>query len=161
MTAVFRNPAVLAAKATPTGAGDLRLNREVFDFANPNHRPAAIASTNRIQIGVIPAGCKFVPHLSALRLPAIDSNGTPTGQASIGTTANPAVLRAAASVGTAVVHTGEDFTNAANGDIGAKDVDVPLFATFTANVATVASTGRIAFDVVVRPYESGVDTDVL
>jgi len=155
--ATFKNPAVLQGKAVPAQAGGLCLNREVFDFAATAYRPAAIANADRIQIGVVPAGCKLVSHLSQIRLPVIDTNGTATGQASIGTNGAPAALKAAGAVNTAQILSGEDLTAA---DIGAKEVDVPIYLVFTAAVATAQVAGKAIADLVVRPYDSNVDTDV-
>lgn len=157
--ATYKNPAVLQGKAVPQQAGELVLPaREVFDFANTAYKPAAIVNTDKIQIGVIPAGCKLVPHLASIQIPIIDTNGAPTGQASIGTATTPAALKAAAAVsGAAQRLTGEDLLPA---DIGAKDVDVPVYLTFTANVATLQTVGKILADLPVRSYDSSVDVDV-
>lgn len=155
----YKNPSVLQGKAVPLAAGLAVVNREVFDVANASYKPASLVNGDRIQIGVVPAGCKLVSHLSLIRIPILDTNGVPTGSASLGTNTTPAALRATAVVNAAQVISGEDFTTATS-DIGAKDVDVPLYAVFTANVATLAVTGKIISDVVVRPYDSNVDTDV-
>lgn len=157
--ATFKNPAVLQGKPVPTQANQIAPVREVFDLANPAYRPAAVANGDRIQIGVIPAGCKLIPHLTCIRLPQIDSNGTPTGQAQIGTANDPDALRAAGAVNAAQTLSGEDFT-LATADLGAKFEDVPVYLAFTANVATLAASGKIVVDLALRPYDSAVDTDV-
>lgn len=153
----FRNPAVLQGKAIPLQAGEAVVNRDVFDFANTSYRPSAVVSGDLIQIGVVPAGCKLVPHLSQIQIPAIDTSGTPTGQASIGTTNDTDALKAAGAVNAAQRLFGEDLLPA---DAGAQYVDVPIFLAFTANVATLAATGKIVADLAIRAFDDRVDTDI-
>lgn len=156
----FKNPATLQGKAIPTEAGDLKINREVFDFANTTYRPAALTTADRIQVGTVPAGCKLVPHLSRLSAPTIDSNGAPTGDYTIGSNGDPDALKGSAPSETAVVLSGEDFL-LATADLGAKYVDVPIYVVPIANSATVPVTGKFIGDWVIRPYDSAVDTDVI
>lgn len=158
--ATYKNPAVLAAKATPTCAGQPKINREVFDFANTAYRPAAIGVGDLIQIGVVPAGCKLVPQLSRISVPALDSNGAPTGDYEIGTATDPDALKATAPSETAVTLFGEDF-NLTTADIGAKSVDVPIYLRAIAASATAPVAGKVIADLVIRPYDSYVDIDVL
>lgn len=156
---IYRNPAVLQGKPVAPFAGGTTCSREKFDFADTAYRPASLPLNDLVQIGVVPAGQKLLPHLCCLQLPIIDTNGTATGQVQIGTAGNPTALKAAGAVNTAQVLSGEDFT-VGTGAIGAKDVDVPIYLKVTTAVATVAATGAILFDVVTRPYDGAVDTDV-
>ena len=155
----FRNPAVLAGKAVGTKAGELTINREVFDLANTGYRPSAIASGNLIQIGVVPAGNKLVPYLCLLQIPTLDSDGSPTGDYTLGSANDPDALKGSAAAETAVNLSGEDFI-VGTADLGALADDVPIYLKATNNIATLAATGKIVFDVVTRPYDSTVDTDV-
>jgi len=157
--ATYKNPAALAGKAIPTEAGQVKINRDVFDFANPATRPATFVTNDLLLIGIVPAGCKLVPHLTRISMPALDSNGAPTGDYEIGTATDSDALKATAPSETAVVLSGEDFV-LATADIGAKFVDVPIYAKALANSATVPVTGKVIADLVIRPYDSAVDTDV-
>lgn len=152
----YKNPTNARIVATPEGATDLAVNPQVFDFANTAYRPSSLVNTDKIEVGVVPAGYVLVEHLSAIRIPQIDSNGTPTGQASIGTAAVPAALRAAGVVNAALTLTGEDFT-LTNGPIGSRTADTPIYLTFTANVATTVTTGKIRADLAIRPWNAAID----
>ena len=157
--ATYRNPAVLAAKAVGTEAGDLVLNREVFDFANTGYKAASIANNDLIQIGVVPAGNKLVPHLCLLQIPILDTNGSPTGDYTLGSANDPDALKGSAAAETAVNLSGEDFI-LGTADLGAQYDDVPIYLKAVNNFATLQVTGKIVFDVVTRPYDPGVDVDV-
>ena len=157
--ATYANPFPSKQGPIPSAVGVLVHDRQVFDLAaTAGYRPAAAPAINDlIQIFEVPAGCALVPHLSRIAIPVIDSNGTPTGQASIGTAAVPAALRATGTVGTAVqVQSGEDLLEPA-AVIGHPDLPTPVYLKFTAAVATLATTGKVVFDGVIRAYRSDID----
>ena len=153
------NPAVRQGKAIPTEAGALKLLREVYTLG-ASYASADINNADLIQVGVVPAGCKLVPHLSRLSVPVIDSNGVPTGDYSVGSATAPGALKGTAASETAVTLSGEDF-DLVNGALGAKSVDVPIYVKALADSATTPTTGSFVADWVIRPYESGIDSDVL
>lgn len=152
------NPAVRQGKAVPTEAGQLKVLHEVYTLG-ASYASTDINNGDLIQVGVVPAGCKLVPHLSALRIPAIDSNGAPTGDYTIGSATTPAALKGSAASETAVTLSGEDFL-LASAELGAKAADVPIYVKAVADSATTPTTGSFVADWVIRPYDSAVDTDV-
>jgi hypothetical protein len=152
----FYNPATLnGPQAVPREAGQLTLIPSRFNFATASYRPAAIVATDRILIGIVPAGCKLVEHLCRIAIPALDSNGSPTGDYSVGTAAAAASLAAAGAAETARTLTVANIL--VPGNIGSREVDTPIYATFTNNIATVPSTGTIVADLVVRAYDTSID----
>jgi hypothetical protein len=154
-----KNPNVDGPQATPCEAGGLKFNRHVFDFA-ASYAPAAVVTGALIQIGVVPAGNKLVPHLSRIAIPALDTNGAPTGDYTVGSADDPDALKAAAAAETAVVLSGEDFT-VVTSELGALAEDVPVYITATGDFATVAATGKVFADLVIRPFDSNAgDTDL-
>lgn len=152
------NPAVRQGKAVPTEAGSLKLLREVYTLGS-SYASTDINNGDLIQVGVVPAGCKLVPHLSRLSVPAIDSNGAPTGDYTIGSATDPDALKGTAASETAVVLSGEDF-DLVNGALGAKAADVPIYVKAIADSATTPTTGSFVADWVIRPYDSAVDSDL-
>lgn len=149
----------ISADATPLPvpreAGAVSIVNSKFDFSIAAQRPATLVSTDKVQIGVVPAGCVMVQHLSRIVTPAFDTNGAPTGDFSIGTADAPTALKAAGAAETPLVLTGEDLL--ASTVIGARDVDTPIYAVFTANVATVTTTGVIVANLAIRPFDGGFD----
>lgn len=139
----------------PREAGAVFIANSKFDFAVAAQRPASIGIGDMVQVGVVPAGCVLVQHLSRISLPSLDSAGSPTGDYSIGTALVPAALKAAAPAETAVVHTGEDLLAATV--IGSRDVDTPVYAVFTTAVATVPTTGAIVANLAIRAFDGGFD----
>lgn len=151
----FSNPAtVQGPQANPRIAGQPTIVSSRFDFSKA-YRPAAIVATDRILIGIVPAGCKLVEHLSRIAIPALDSNGSPTGDYSVGVEGAAASLAIAAAAETARTLTVANIL--VPGNIGSREMDTPIYATFTSNVATVPSVGVIVADLVVRPFDSAVD----
>lgn len=151
----FSNPAtVQGPQANPREAGQLTLIPSRFDFSKA-YRPPAVVATDRILIGIVPAGCKLVEHLSRIAIPALDSNGVPTGDYSVGTAATPAALAAAAAAETPRTLTVANIL--VPGNIGSRAVDTPIYAVFTSNVATVPAAGVIVADLVVRAFDSSID----
>lgn len=157
--ATSKNPAVDQGQAVPASAGVVVVNRSVFDFSDTSYAPASIASADLIQIGVVPAGCKLIPHLCRISVPTLDSNGSPTGDYTLGSSVDPDALKGSAAAETAVVLSGEDFT-ATTSELGAKAADVKVYLKAVAAVATAAVTGSIIADLAIRAYDSQVDTDV-
>lgn len=154
------NPAVKQGVAVPDSAGDLKLNRFIYDFAQTSYADADINDLDTIVIGVVPAGCKLVPHLSRIVIPQLDTNGAPTGDYQIGTVTDPDALKGSAAAETAVILSGEDFT-VLTSELGAKASDVEVVISAIGNVATTTTTGKIIAELVVRPYDSRLDADVL
>lgn len=142
---------------TGEAAGVPTLNPFVFDFA-ASYAPATFTSvtSDRIQIGEVPAGEVLVPHLCRISIPQLDSNGAPTGDYSIGTADDPDALKGSAASETAVVLTGEDLLVQAT-PVGARDVPTPIYIHALAAHATVAVTGKVKFDQVTRPYDVTID----
>lgn len=153
-----KNPNVDGPQATPCEAGGLKFNRHVFDFA-ASYAPAAIAQNDLLQIGVVPAGNKLVPHLSRISVPVLDSNGAPTGDYAIGSEDNDDALKASAASETAVILSGEDFT-AVTSELGALAEDVPIYIKAVNASATSPVTGKVIADLVIRPFDSAFDTDL-
>ena len=147
---IFANPNVTHNLRNTGNAAGLSINIFNFDLADSAYKPAAIGVGDKIQIGTIPAGDALVPHLCRIDVPIIDSNGTPTGSASIGTTGFPSALNATGAVAAAQLLSGEDFALATAGNIGDANVDTPIYLTFTAAVATLAATGKITFVQITR-----------
>ena len=154
----YKNPAVDQGQATPLQAGELVLNRFEFDLAGA-YAPSDLNNGDLIQIGVVPAGCKLVPHLCRISVPQLDSDGSPTGDWTLGSTDDPDALKGSSAAETAVVLSGEDFT-ADTSDLGAESADVKVYLKVVADVATVPSTGVIAADLVVRAFNDRTDADV-
>lgn len=151
----FTNPAITQGpQPIPREAGHITLISTRFDFSK-SYRPGAIVATDRIQIGVVPAGCKLVEHLCRIAIPALDSNGAPTGDYSVGVQGAAASLAAAAAAETPRTLTVANIL--VPGNIGSDEVDTPIYVAFTSNVATVPSTGVIVADLAVRPYDSTID----
>ena len=94
--ATYANPAAERSLSNTDRAGTVVVNPFQFDFANTAYKPASLVSTDKIQIGIVPAGCVLLPHLSLVRIPIIDTSGS--GAASIGTASSAANLKAAAVV---------------------------------------------------------------
>lgn len=150
MTTKYFNPAVLRNLRVADDAGDVTCNIFVFDFADKSYAPATLGVGDSIQIGTIPAGEKLLPHLSRLDLPAVDTNGTPTGTFTGGTASSAAALLASHAAQTAATIVGAGFA-LSTGEVGDANVDTPILLTMTAAVATVAATGKIGFEQFSRP----------
>jgi len=151
---IHKNPTLARAIATPEAAGQTAVNPSVFDFGNAGYRPAALAVNDKIEVGIVPAGFVLVPQLSLLIIPALDSDGTPVGSASLGTAADPDAL-AASAVGARTLF-GEDFT-LNTGPIGSQTEATPIYLHFTVASDAVPTTGKIRADWVIRPWEAVVD----
>ena len=157
MSVVYQNPTLAQHVPTHIGVGQVTVDRRTFDLAAAaGHRPPSLVSTNDIVLFRVPAGFALIPHLCRFSFPIIDSNGTPTGQASIGVTGNLAGIRPAAALNVARIDTGEDLLQPA-GPIGNPINDVDVLLRFTANVATIAATGQIICDFAYRPYRTDID----
>ncbi len=148
----FNNPAtVQGPQPTPYNNGQPCVISSRFDFAVAAYRPAALAANDRILIGIVPAGCKLVNHLSRVSLPALS---TGTGNYSVGITGAAANLAAAAVSNTARVLSGETILQ---GSVGSREVDTPIYAVITVASQAVPVTGAIVADLVVRPYDTTID----
>ncbi|WP_202841965.1 hypothetical protein [Luteimonas saliphila] len=153
----YANPGVSKNVRASEDAGQLTYNRFTFDFA-ASYAPATFtnASSDRIQVGEVPAGEVLVPHLCRMDIPELDTAGSPTGDYSLGIAGAAASLRASAASETPVVLTGEDFLVPAT-PIGARDVPTPIYLSAVAAHATIAATGVLVFEQVTRPYDVTID----
>lgn len=152
-----RAPNHFANVATPDGAGELAFEKFVFDLANTGHLPAAagFAANDLIQIGLVPAGHKLVPTLCRLDMIAIDTDGSPTGDWSVGDSTTPAALKAStASEAAAATYSGEDWA-LATAEVGAHYVDTPIYIKIINASATTPHTGKIVFYQAIRPWGDG------
>lgn len=148
----FANPATAQGpQSIPRIAGQPTIIPSRFDFAVASYRPAALAANDRVLIGIVPAGCRLVPHLSRIALPALS---TGTGNYSVGTGAAPANLAAAAASNAARVLSGENILQAS---VGSREVDTPIYAVITVASQAVPTTGAIVADLVVRPWDTAID----
>lgn len=152
---------------TGDDAGGLRLNvfsldlanPQVIDAATPQNGPAKLtapAANDLLQIGVVPAGEVLVPQLCNLRVPIVDTNGSPTGSFQLGTLATANALLGTTLVNAASSQFGEDFT-LTTGPIGADNADTPIYMKWIAIVATLAVTGKIVFEQITRPFQTPYD----
>lgn len=155
----YKNPAVDQGQAVPCDAGVVVLNRFEFDLSNTSYAPTDINNGDLIQIGVVPANCKLIPHLSRVSIPALDSNGSPTGDYTVGSTVDADALKGSAASETAVVLSGEDFT-VITSDLGTKASDVKVYIAAVADSATTPATGLIVAELAIRAYRSDTDADV-
>jgi hypothetical protein len=148
-----KNPTLGASLRTSEDAGQITHNKFVFDFSKA-YAPAAIAATDRIFIGMVPAGEVLMPHLCLLSLPNMDTSG-PTGDYSIGAGTDDDALKGSAAAETAVVLSGEDFilTN----PVGSKTADTPIYLYFINAVNTPPVTGKVIFDQITRPWNDDID----
>lgn len=154
---ISRNPGVSKNVRTSEAAGQLSLNHFEFDFAAP-YAPATFtnSTSDAIQIAEIPAGEVLVPHLCRISIPQLDTDGSPTGDYSIGTEDDPDALKGTAASETAVVLTGEDILVQAT-PVGSRDQPTPIYVHARGAHATVATTGKVVVDLVTRPYDATID----
>jgi hypothetical protein len=153
--AAHANPATLQGpQPVPREAGQVSIISSKFDFAVASYRPASIAADDTILIGIVPAGCKLIPHLSRIAIPALDSGGSPTGDYSVGTAASAANLAASGASETARTLT---VANILNASIGSRETATPIYATIINPSQTVPTTGAIVADLAVRPYDTTID----
>ena len=160
----YRNPSLATLTPIPSAAGPLIHDRRVFDLAaTAGHRPPSLIIGDDIVLYEVPANQVLVPHLCRFALPIIDSNGAPTGSASLGHIVQtptpivvPASLRATALVNAARIDSAEDLLQP-TAPIGNSEVPTLLILRFTAAVATIAPTGQIIADIVTRAYRRDID----
>lgn len=158
--ATYTNPAAERSMANTDSAGVLVVNPFKFDFANTAYAPATVPINTLIQIGIVPAGCKLVPHLCRISVPILDANGVPTGDYTIGSATDPDALKGSAASETAVVLSGEDFI-ADTSQLGSRTVDVPVYIKAIAASATAPVVGVIEADLAIRAFDATVDSEVL
>ena len=162
----IRNPSIVHSVRGYQSAHDLNFNRFVHNLAaGYSITPAAggdasLSVADKIQIGVVPAGEKLVPQLCLLKIPALDTDGSPTGDYQVGTATDPDALKGSAASETAVNLFGEDWILTGTADIGSKDEDVPIYITIINASATRAPTGLIVFEQVTRAFDDANDTNV-
>lgn len=154
------NNTKLRARSTPAGAGQLYIDRQVTNLdalltANP-------ASGDNIQIGVVPAGCKLVPHLCLLQVPVLDTNAASTVKYKIGSVATVGALAAEVTPGnnaTSTVASASFLVGAAG--FGSATDDTPIYLNLSAAVATqpaAGARGKVLFDVALRAWDSVIDS---
>lgn len=156
---VYAWPGLASGIKTSEDAGQVSLNVFVTNLADIAQRPAALAIGDDLLIGYIPAGEKFVPHLSEFSLPITDSNGSPTGTYQLGvggTTPDPDAFVGTANGSTAVTLSGEDFT-LATAEVGNRYDVTPIYLRAIAAFATVQSVGKIVLRVASRPWDKALD----
>ena len=152
--ATFKNPQDTNRGLSVLAQGLLVFDRFVFKLSAA-YAAGAAADESDIQIGEVPVDCVLVPHLSRLSVPVLDSNGSPTGDYSIGTLAAPALLKAAAAAETAAVLFGEDW-NVPAGPVGSPSAPTPIVLHVT-NVIATLGTGDIVFEPVFRAWNPAID----
>ncbi|MGH8117636.1 MAG: hypothetical protein ACREPJ_10080 [Rhodanobacteraceae bacterium] len=148
-----RNNPKLVARTTPAASGALYIDRQVTNLADPLQVPAH-ANGDRLQIGVVPAGTKLVPHLCRLAVPKLDTNGSGTGKVKIGTADTADALVAEAAATSAINDLQTSFKAA---EIGSATADTPIYLTLSAALATQVTSGSIVFDLALRAWDSKVD----
>lgn len=153
--------AKLVPGVTPDGAGELYIDRQVTNLDTAGFLTANPASGDNIQIGVVPAGCKLVPHLCLLQVPALDTNATSTVKYKVGTVASAAALVAEVTPGNNAASTvaSASFIVSAAG-FGSPTDDVPIYLNLSAAVATqpaAGARGKVVFDLALRAWDSRFD----
>lgn len=153
MSKYTRNNLVAAITAFAVGA--VYIDRQTTNLADPTQWPAAPASGDQIQIGVIPAGHVLVPHLSLIRVPELDSNASATGKFKLGTDAANTAVAVEQNAGGDIVLSGEDLV--LTGTVGSQTDDTPIYLTLSAALATKVTTGKIVADLAIRSYRQDID----
>lgn len=149
----FANPK-LTPKVTPFAVGALYVDRQVFDLSDLAYKPSALAIGDLIQIGIVPAGCTLVPQLSTASIAILDTAGSPTATYTIGTEASAASLLASKNGNAVVTVAPGGFLNPT---IGSPDTDTPIYAKVTTAAATLATSGKITVNLVLRAYQPEID----
>lgn len=154
--ATKKNPLTAMIVGSLFAAHTVGVTRFKFDLAAAYASGAATDET-LIEIGIVPADCVMVRHLSRLEVPQLDSHVSPTGDFETGTATDPDALTSSAAAETAVVFSGEDFrTDTATGVIGSKTADTPIYMRIS-NVIATLGTGVIYFDLAFRPWNDATD----
>lgn len=152
--------AKLVPRATPSDSGSLYIDRQITDLNASGFITANPASGDNIQIGVVPAGCKLVAHLSTIQVPVLDAHASAsTVKYKIGSVAVPDALVAEKTPGnnaTSLCIT-TDFKVGATG-FGSATVDTPIYLNLSAAVATQPNPrGKVVFDLAIRAWDSKFD----
>jgi hypothetical protein len=148
----YNNPALVAG-ATPFAAGAVYADPQVLDITDRRTFPAAAALGDQIQIGVVPAGCTLLPHLTRIRIPVLDTGAT--GKYKLGTAANATAVAAELAATAAQTLFGEDLVQ--TGVVGSATDDTPIYLTVSVAIATQAAAGKIVCDLAFRAYDVDVD----
>lgn len=153
--ATHKNPLDAQHILSVLAQGVLAFDKFVFDLA-ANYAAGAGADESLIVIGVVPADCVLVPHLSRLSLPVLDAGGAPTGDYEVGTVADTdALLASRAAESAAAVIFGEDWLVPA-APIGSKSEDT-LIVIRVSNAIQQLGTGKIVFEPVFRAWNPLTD----
>lgn len=151
----------LVPRATPNESGGLYIDRQVTNLDAAGFLTANPASGDNIQIGVVPAGCKLVPHLCLLQVPVLDTNATSTVKYKVGSVATVGALAAEVTPGnnaTSTVASASFIVGAAG--FGSPTDDVPIYLNLSAAVATqpaAGARGKVLFDLALRAWDSKFD----
>lgn len=153
--------AKLVPRATPNESGGLYIDRQVTNLDAAGFLTANPASGDNIQIGVVPAGCKLVPHLCLLQVPVLDTNAASTVKYKVGTVASVAALVAEVTPGNNAASTvaSASFIVGAAG-FGSPTDDTPIYLNLSAAVATqpaAGARGKVLFDLALRAWDSKFD----
>lgn len=142
--------AKLTAGVTPLAAGAVYVDVQETDLAHADFIDAAVASGDLIQVGVVPANCVLVPHLSKVVFPTLDASAT----VALGTKTDSDALLAAAAITAATTKFGHELTQAVIGD---DYNDTPIYAAVGGTVAGFATTGTIELQLALRAWRHDVD----
>lgn len=153
--ATFKNPENEQRDLSVLAQGVLGFNRFTFDL-EAAYAADLGAADDLILIGYVPPDCKLVEHLSRLYIPELDTDGSPTGDHSVGTAAAPAALLAStASETVSTVYFGEDLLRQTV-SIGSTSEATPIYIKII-NVVATLGTGVIVFEPVFRAYNPLID----
>lgn len=157
------NNSKLRARATPAGAGQLYIDRQITNLDATGFLTSAPASGDNIQIGVVPAGCKLVPQLCTIQVPVLDAHASAsTVKYKIGSVATVGALAAEVTPGNnlATIVAASAFIVGAAG-FGSPTDDTPIFLNLSAAVATqpaAGARGKVLFDLALRAWDSVIDS---
>jgi len=153
----YANPASAKNLRSAPDASDLVHQYFEFDFANTAYRPSTIAANDLLEIAIVPAGHRSVPHLWRIDMIPIDTDGSPTGDYSIGTSGSAAALKAStASETAAYTMTAEDFA-LSTAEVGSRTADTSIYVKAINASATAPTTGKIKVWAVYRAWDVAID----
>lgn len=136
-------------------AGVVHVQQFVYNLAADYHS-SDINLADKIQIGIIPAGCRMIPQLSQATIPAIEG-GTPASDYTIGTAGDPDALAGTGASETARNLFGEDWT--LTNTVGHPSQPTPIYITITtADMDTEVVSGSIVTNLAFRAWDDSTDT---
>jgi hypothetical protein len=153
--ATHKNPANANRDLSVLAQGQLGFDRFTFDL-EASYAAGCEAADSLIEVGFVPPDCKLVEHLSRIYIPELDTNGSATGDHSLGTAASAAALLASTDSSTAsTVYFGEDLLRQ-TASIGAHAEPTPIYIKVINIIATLG-TGVIVFEPVFRAWNPAID----